>query len=207
MLNSLYFFQVHEVLIQNNDKGSVITWDFDVMKHDLVFTVFRTKEVVQTKLTPCTGLTTNTIISDPVQHTSIGRGWKEGTEYFRVETPIVCHDGESIQGSHVTNCTGSYILQWSYFDRALSGGGGGGGAGQDMWDTITHPQHKAKVMYYYEVLNSLDYRGSMTSLQSTQSGFSNISKLSGQQSTSGVSSGVSSLISESTTRNLEVLES
>ena len=33
-------------------------------------------------------------------------------------------------------------------------------------------------MYYYETLNSADYRGSMTSLQSCQSGFSTISKVS-----------------------------
>ena len=193
---------MHEVLIQNNDKGSVITWDFDVMKHDLVFTVFRSKEILPCKLS----VTGNSAISaDPVQYTSIGKCWKEGVDYFRVEAPIVCHDGESIQGSHVTNTHGSFILQWSYFDRSSITGSSGGT--QDMWGTITHPQHKAKVMYYYEVLNSLDYRGSMTSLQSTQSCFSNISKVSGQQSTSGVSSGVSSLISETTTRNLDVHES
>ena len=68
-----------------------------------------------------------------------------------------------------------------------------------MMDMLTYPQHKAKLMYYCEVLNSLDYRGSMTSLQSTQSGFSCISKASGHHSvhsTSGVSSGVSSSLSE-----------
>ena len=72
-----------------------------------------------------------------------------------------------------------------------------------MWDTITHPQHKAKVMFYYEVLNSLDYKGSMTSLQSSQSGFSTISKASNQHSTSGVSSCISGNLSETTTRNGE----
>lgn len=186
--------QVHEVLIQNHDKGSVITWDFDVMRHDVMFSVFRSKDTVTPKTeTPTTLGSFN--LGDPVHHTSIGRGWKEGTEYFRAEAPIVCHDGESIQGSHVTQFVGSYILQWSYYERGV-------GAGQDMWDTITHPQHKSKVMFYYEVLNSLDYKGSMTSLQSCQSGFSTISKASGQQSTSGVSSGVSSNLSETTTRNL-----
>ena len=34
---------------------------------------------------------------DPEHYTAIGRGWKEGLDYFRVEPPIVCHDGESIQ--------------------------------------------------------------------------------------------------------------
>merc|ERR1712066_880196 len=101
----------------------------------------------------------STQTAEPEHFSNIGRGWKEGEDYFRVEVPIVCHDGESIQGSHVT-------------------------------------QHEAKVMYYCEVLNSLDYRGSMTSLQSAHSGFSCISKASGHHSTSGVSSGVSSSLSE-----------
>ena len=35
--------QVHEGLIHITNRGSVITWDFDVMRHDVVFTVFRLK--------------------------------------------------------------------------------------------------------------------------------------------------------------------
>jgi len=197
------------VLIENTDKGSVITWDFDVMKHDVMFCVFRTVEAVKRK-----GGSTSVVAKekkeelgsfnnmgtsgDPEHHTGIGRGWTEGKEYFRAEAPIVCHDGESIQGSHVTQSVGTYILQWSYFDRvSLSG------QSPDMWDNLTHPQHKAKLMFYYEVLNSLDYMGSMTSLQSTQSGFSSISKASGHHSTSGVSSGVSSNLSEAATARLQ----
>merc|ERR1719412_2389360 len=194
--------QVHEVLIENTDKGSVITWDFDVMKHDVMFCVFRTVEAIKKKGGSTSGVAKEKkeevgsfnnmgTSGDPEHYTGIGRGWTEGKEYFRAEAPIVCHDGESIQGSHVTQTVGSYILQWSYFDRvSLSG------QSPDMWDNLTHPQHKAKLMYYCEVLNSLDYRGSMTSLQSTQSGFSCISKASGHHSTSGVSSGVSSSLSE-----------
>ena len=94
---------------------------------------------------------------------------------------------------------GTYILQWSYFERVTLSG-----QSPDMWDNLTHPQHKAKLMFYYEVLNSLDYKGSMTSLQSCQSGFSTISKASGQHSTSGISSCVSGNLSESTTRNLDL---
>jgi len=33
--------QVHESVIHVQDKGSVLTWDFDVLHHDIVFTVFR----------------------------------------------------------------------------------------------------------------------------------------------------------------------
>jgi len=201
--------QVHEVLIENTDKGSVITWDFDVMKHDVMFCVFRTVEAIKKKGGSTSGVAKEKkeevgsfnnmgTSGDPEHYTGIGRGWTEGKEYFRAEAPIVCHDGESIQGSHVTQTVGSYILQWSYFDRvSLSG------QSPDMWDNLTHPQHKAKLMFYYEVLNSIDYMGSMTSLQSTQSGFSSISKASGHHSTSGVSSGVSSNLSESATARIQ----
>lgn len=34
---------MHEVQINNDDPGSVITWDFDVMRQDVVFSVFHTK--------------------------------------------------------------------------------------------------------------------------------------------------------------------
>ena len=195
------------MLVQNTDKGSVITWDFDVMKHDVMFCVFRTREAFKIDgkppPTPSLGnIGTFTLgpTSEPEHYSNIGRGWREGEDYFRVEVPIVCHDGESIQGSHVTQHEATYILQWSHFDRSAALGGG-----QDMLDMLTHPQHKAKIMFYCEVLNSLDYRGSMTSLQSTHSGFSCISKVSGHHSTSGVSSGVSSSLSEAGLRGQTTL--
>lgn len=34
--------QIHEVIIKNNDPSSVLTWDFDVMRSILKFSVFRT---------------------------------------------------------------------------------------------------------------------------------------------------------------------
>lgn len=33
---------IYEVVIKNNDPKSVLTWDFDVVRSDLHFTVFRT---------------------------------------------------------------------------------------------------------------------------------------------------------------------
>lgn len=48
----LFFFcdqgQVHEVLVENKDVGSVLCWDFDVMRHDVVFSLYRTKWPVAT---------------------------------------------------------------------------------------------------------------------------------------------------------------
>ena len=31
--------QVHNVVIRSNDPGAVLTWDFDVMRHNVLFTV------------------------------------------------------------------------------------------------------------------------------------------------------------------------
>uniref|UniRef100_A0A0K2VA77 Uncharacterized protein n=1 Tax=Lepeophtheirus salmonis TaxID=72036 RepID=A0A0K2VA77_LEPSM len=201
--------QVHEGTLRIVDIGAVVTWDFDVMKHDVVFTVFRLNSAIcrggdspnngAGHLLPTTtssSLSSSFNFPHPHHHSEssdphkscIEKSWKEGVDYFRVENPIVCHDGESIQGSHVTAHKGTYILQWKFFDKSAGHGGP-----LDVIDSIT--QHKAKVMYYYETLNSMDYKGSMTSLLSCQSGFSTISKAS-HQSTSGVSSGVSSSVSD-----------
>lgn len=47
----------------------------------------------------------------------IEKSWRENVDYFKVENSIVCHDGESIQGSHVTSHVGTYVLQWKFFDK------------------------------------------------------------------------------------------
>ena len=117
-------------------------------------------------------------------------------DYFKVESSIVCHDGESIQGSHVTSHEGIYILQWKFYDKLAHT------HHLSPLDTLTaaaatHVQ-KAKVMYYYETLNGHDYKGSMTSLQSCQSAFSSISR----HSTSGVSSTMSSSHSDKLPKSL-----
>lgn len=31
--------QIHHVAINTNDPGAVLTWDFDVMRHNVIFTV------------------------------------------------------------------------------------------------------------------------------------------------------------------------
>jgi len=84
----------------------------------------------------------------------IDKSWREGVDYFKVESSIVCHDGESIQGSHVTSHEGIYILQWKFYDKFAH-------THLSPLDTLTAAAtthvHKAKVMYYYETLNSADY--------------------------------------------------
>ncbi|ESP04007.1 hypothetical protein LOTGIDRAFT_212187 [Lottia gigantea] len=151
----------HEVLIQVPQRGSVITWDFDILKGDITFTVIRCKQSQSTD-------------SAHQHHVSGAVGGIRSTQYITksmvvgvdlsiVEPPHICRDGDSVQGSHVTSQSGSYILQWKYFDSAR--------ASFDFPLT----SHKSKVMYYTELLQSEAFKGSMTSLQSCQSGFSSLS--------------------------------
>ncbi|KAG8192935.1 hypothetical protein JTE90_028059 [Oedothorax gibbosus] len=165
---SLVKGQFHEVVLSITDKGSVICWDFDVMKDDISFCVFQTnqplpppseKELNEDDQQGCGHPSLQMLTLETPVHSVIPKGWTLGKDYFVVEPMLTCKDGESVQGSHVTRGEGTYILQWKHvetvhhhsFDFPLS-------------------THKSKVMYYHEVLKSQDYKGSMSSLQSSHSG-------------------------------------
>ena len=49
--------QVHESVVHIQDKGSVLTWDFDVMHHDIVFSVYRLAPTIKVPSTTTTQLT------------------------------------------------------------------------------------------------------------------------------------------------------
>ena len=85
-------------------------------------------------------------------------------DYFKVEASIVCHDGESIQGSHVTSHVGTYVLQWRFFDSAkqslnfggrsgaMGGGGGHSHNPMDVIDSLTTSQHKVKQVLFVALI-------------------------------------------------------
>lgn len=63
--------------------------------------------------------TATTVVSSSVTESSstssehkscIEKAWREGVDYFKVENSIVCHDGESIQGSHGKQPSNFYFL-------------------------------------------------------------------------------------------------
>ncbi|CAB3374888.1 Hypothetical predicted protein [Cloeon dipterum] len=137
--------QVHEVILLSEDAGSVITWDFDVMKHDISFRVIFTQSRIEEE-----SITSGTSI---LERLSTG-----GEEYEFVESQLVCHDGESVQGSHVTAHAGCYILQWKFHVAPHKSSSQG-----------TSESQKAHIMYYTEHLSSEHYRGSLSSLQSSNS--------------------------------------
>ncbi|KAK0160330.1 hypothetical protein PV328_007754 [Microctonus aethiopoides] len=143
--------QLHHVIINTNDPGALLTWDFDVMRHNVMFTVLHESKNsdLATKASP------SEECSDDSGASAI-KVWKEGCNWIKVEPSIICHDGESIQGTHIIQEPGIYILQWQNPDEG------------EFLPSIS--SHKAQLMYFYEVLPSAHYRGSMMSLQSVVSG-------------------------------------
>lgn len=87
------------MVVHSDDVGSVICWDFDVVRHDLVFQLLR----IDTETAWSAGASTEKIEDRSV----LDKAWKESEDYFVVES-TVCQDGESIQGSHVTSHSGQY---------------------------------------------------------------------------------------------------
>ncbi|XP_017086353.1 protein real-time isoform X2 [Drosophila eugracilis] len=90
---------VHELLIRNEDPKSVLTWDFDVMRNDLHFTLYR----ITTKLPEKN--------DSAVSYFDL-QDFIEGVNYFREEPTLICHHKESVQGSHVMHHNDSYLMHW-----------------------------------------------------------------------------------------------
>ncbi|XP_043504385.1 protein real-time [Polistes fuscatus] len=143
--------QSHQVTIQCDDPGAVLTWDFDVMRHNVIFTVLHKPK--DYNIDPSTGTSEFTPSSD--HEITISKESKEG--FIKVEPSVVCHDGESIQGTHIMQVAGTYVLQWQNQEEQ-----------GEFLPSIS--SHKAQLMYFYETLPSVHYRGSMLSLQSAVSG-------------------------------------
>ncbi|WAQ97346.1 S14L1-like protein [Mya arenaria] len=149
----------NEVLINVPQRGCVITWDFDILKGDMTFTVFRCKAALNKASNEHEHHVGGHVVS--VQY--IDKAMQVGPDLSIVEPPHICRDGDSVQGSHVVSSAGSYILQWKYFDSTKAS------------FEFSLSTHKSKVMYHTELLLSEVFRGSMSSLQSSTSGFSSLS--------------------------------
>ena len=92
----MFTFLQFQVLINVPQRGSVITWDFDILKGDVTFTVIRYK---------C-----GTLPSDPYHqhhvHGGVGgvgsvqyidKTMQVGKDLTIVEAPYICRDGDSVQ--------------------------------------------------------------------------------------------------------------
>ncbi|NP_001404580.1 SEC14-like protein 5 isoform 3 [Mus musculus] len=155
----------YEVAMEIPEGESVITWDFDILRGDVVFSLYHAKQAP--KLSP----------QEPGVRASgqlIDKSWILGVDYSRVEAPLICREGQSIQGSHVTQWPGIYLLQWQIHSSPESVACSLPGV-DDVLTALHSPGPKCKLLYYCEVLASEDFRGSMSSLESCASRFSQLS--------------------------------
>uniref|UniRef100_A0A8C5MVV4 SEC14 like lipid binding 1 n=1 Tax=Leptobrachium leishanense TaxID=445787 RepID=A0A8C5MVV4_9ANUR len=180
----------HEIMIQIVDASSVITWDFDVCKGDVVFNIYHSKRAAQVPKKDTLGAHG---ITSPVGNNVqlIDKAWQLGRDYSMVESPLTCKEGESVQGSHVTRWPGFYILQWKFHSMPACATSSLPRV-EDVLASLQVSSHKCKVMYYTEIIGSDDFRGSMTSLESSHSGFSQLSAATTSSSQSHSSSMISS---------------
>ncbi|XP_015586213.1 protein real-time isoform X2 [Cephus cinctus] len=145
--------QSHHVVIHCDDPGAVLTWDFDVMRHNVLFSVLHHTKDNEIDRNPA-----NSEVPSPSElELAMTKEWKEGVDCVKVEPSVICHDGESIQGTHIMQEAGLYILQWQHQEEP-----------GEFLPSIS--SHKAQLMYFYETLPSVHYKGSMMSLQSAVSG-------------------------------------
>ncbi|XP_060882725.1 SEC14-like protein 1 [Labrus mixtus] len=179
----------YEMLIEISEASSVITWDFDVSKGDVIFNIYHSKRAPQPPKRDTLG--THGIPSlGPVNAQLIDRSWVLGQDYSMVEKALVCREGESVQGSHVTRWPGFFILQWRFHSSPACSASSLPRV-DDVLASLQVSSHKCKIMYYTEVLASSDFRGSMTSLESSHSGFSQLSAATTSSSQSQASSVIS----------------
>lgn len=81
-------------------KGCVITWDFDILKGDVTFTLMRCRRHTSVTL-PVHEHHVSGAVGGIGSVQYVDRHWTVGVDISIVEPPLVCHDGDSIQVSQV----------------------------------------------------------------------------------------------------------
>lgn len=92
--------QMFELIIKNTDPKSVLTWDIDVLKNDILFTLYRTDKDLEQSF------------NESFSSVFDNAGMKEGVHYVRLEEKVRCKPKEGVQGSHEMATAGTYVLQW-----------------------------------------------------------------------------------------------
>ncbi|CAO1409088.1 unnamed protein product [Diamesa hyperborea] len=131
--------QIYEVVIKNDDHKAVLTWDYESLRDEILFTIYETEQSIT--------------VSNEDNYTSIFDtcNMKENVNYKKKEQPVMSRPKESLQGSMEMEKS-TYILQWTM--------------------PPCSEQQSTQLIYFYEILSSANYRGSMTSLQSGLSAMS-----------------------------------
>lgn len=86
----------NQLLIEIIDASSVITWDFDMCKGDVVFNIYHSKRAPQPpRKDPLGPHGITSPVGNNVQ--LIDKSWTLGQDYSMVESPLICKEGESVQ--------------------------------------------------------------------------------------------------------------
>ena len=83
-----------QLLIDIAEVSSVITWDFDVCKGDVVFNIFHSKREPAPPRKEAPGAAPSV---GGANLPLIDRNWTLGQDYSKVETALACREGESVQ--------------------------------------------------------------------------------------------------------------
>lgn len=85
-----------QMLIEISEASSVITWDFDVSKGDVIFNIYHSKRAPQPPKKDSLGNHGITSLG-AVNAQLIDRSWVLGQDYSMVEKALTCREGESVQ--------------------------------------------------------------------------------------------------------------
>lgn len=86
-----------QLLIEITEASSVITWDFDVSKGDVVFNIYHSKRAPQPPKKDTLGAHGISSLGAAVNAQLIDRSWVLGRDYSMVEKALTCREGESVQ--------------------------------------------------------------------------------------------------------------
>ena len=90
-----------QILIEISEASSVITWDFDVCKGDVVFHLYHSRRAPAPPAVPrreALTLGAHAITSPGANNAQlIERSWVLGRDYSMVQTALTCKEGESVQ--------------------------------------------------------------------------------------------------------------
>lgn len=98
-----------QMLIEITEASSVITWDFDVSKGDVIFNIYHSKRAPQPPKKDTLGAHGITSLG-AINTQLIDRSWVLGQDYSMVEKALTCREGESVQVSLGDQCKRRYTV-------------------------------------------------------------------------------------------------
>ncbi|KAL7070356.1 hypothetical protein ACQ4LE_010254 [Meloidogyne hapla] len=218
----------YEVCVWVQQAGSVLTWDFDIIKGECEFVIYYSEKKISSKTSlsghsssaaaaassgPSTTANTpgpldrvvDTVTSElsnllspsttvPHFHAiECEPGFRVGVELTIIGHPLDFKETDSMQGTTYCDKEGTYILQWrhpnefagavqtetnkkesSHLGDREGGGSHASTTTQQQKTSTSGTTHKCRLMVYYELLNSKDFKGSVASLESCRSSFNSL---------------------------------